>query len=48
MNYNELYEVQTAFTSDVAQIRLACGSRDVLRALRLVSEIWLSYAEGMD
>ncbi len=46
MDQDQLAEVQTAFTSDVTQLKLTCGTRDVLRALRLLSETLLSYAEG--
>lgn len=46
MDQDQLAEVQTAFSSDVTQLKLTCGTRDVLRALRLLSETLLSYAEG--
>ena len=46
MDQDHMAEVQTAFTSDVTQLKLGCGTRDALRALRLLSETLLSYAEG--
>lgn len=46
MDQDEMAEVQTAFSSDLTQLKLECGTRDVLRALRVLSETLLSYAEG--
>ncbi len=46
MDQDQMAEVQTAFTSDVQQLQLTFGTQDVLRALRLLSETFLSYAEG--
>lgn len=48
MDQDQVAEVQTAFSSDVTQIKLTCGTRNVLKALRLLSETLLSYAEGTD
>ena len=46
MDQDQMAEVQTAFSSDVTQLKITYGTRDVLRALRLLSETLLSYAEG--
>lgn len=40
-------ETQAAFIHDVAQIKATCGTWHVLRALTLLSEAILSYAEGI-
>lgn len=48
MDQDQMAEVQTAFSSDVTQLKLTCGTQDVLRALCLLSETCLSYAEGME
>ncbi|KAL0023867.1 hypothetical protein WJX79_001901 [Trebouxia sp. C0005] len=47
MDQDQVAEVQTAFSSDVTQIKLTCGTRNVLKALRLLSETLLSYAEDI-
>lgn len=46
MNNDQVEEVQTAFASDIAQLRQSCGTQEPLKALRLISETWLSYADG--
>ncbi|KAL0044205.1 hypothetical protein WJX82_004139 [Trebouxia sp. C0006] len=47
MDQDQMAEVQTAFTSDVQQLQLTFGTQDVVRALRLLSETFLSYAEDL-
>ena len=46
MNRDELVEIQKAFASDIAQLRSSCASGNALKVLSLVSETWLSYADG--
>lgn len=46
MNCDATAETQAAFNSDVAQVKATCGTWQILRALTLLSETILSYAEG--
>ena len=46
MDCGQVNEMQAAFADDVAQIRASCGHKHILKALTLLSDTILSYAEG--